>query len=181
MKSIEELTHYELLNIEPWASPGKIRQAYHRGLATYGPESIAAHNLVSEEERARMRQKLDRAYRTLMDPESRVDYDRSLGILEEVRSKASELASEKRQPYEDGPRSFRGAELKRFREALGISLENISQETKIKVSHLQALESEDLESLPGPFFIRGFLKAYASCLKLNPEELVKGYLDSVGH
>jgi DnaJ-class molecular chaperone len=179
MKSIEELTHYELLNIEPWAGPGKIRQAYHKGLATYGPESIAAHNLVSEEERAKMRQKLDKAYRILMDPESRADYDRSLGILDEVKSKAAEVASKKEQPYEDGPRSFGGVDLKRFRETLGISLENISQETKIKVSHLQALESGDIESLPGPFFIRGFLKAYASSLKLNPDELVKGYLSSV--
>jgi DnaJ-class molecular chaperone len=176
MKSIEDLNHYELLSVEPWASAGKIRHAYHKGLATYGPESIAAHNLVSEEERARMRQRLDKAYRTLMDPESRTDYDRSIGIAEEEPPSKTDVASEKPTPLMDGPRSFRGADLKRYREAHGISLESISQETKIKISHLQALESEDIESLPGAFFIRGFLKAYASFLKLNPEDVLKGYL-----
>lgn len=176
MKSIEELNHYELLSIEAWASPGKIRQAYHKGLATYSPDSVAAHNLVSEEEKARMRQRLDKAYRTLMDSESRADYDLSIGLVAEKASEGTEPAPEKNTPHADGPRTYRGSDLKRFREGLGISLENISQETKIKVSHLHALESEDLESLPGTFFIRGFLKAYAACLKLRPEDVVEGYL-----
>lgn len=176
MKSIEELNHYELLSVEPLASPGKIRQAYHKGLATYSPDSVAAHNLVSEEEKARMRQRLDKAYRTLMDPESRADYDRSLGLVAEKAAEGAEAAPEKSSPAVDGPRTYRGTDLKRYREALGISLDSISQETKIKVSHLQALESEDLESLPGTFFIRGFLKAYAACLKLKPEDVVEGYL-----
>lgn len=176
MKAIEQLNHYELLSIKPWASPGKIRQAYHKGLATYGADSIAAHNLISEEEKARMRQRLDKAYRTLMDPESRADYDRSIGVAEQEPPSTADVSPEKLIPLMNGPRSFRGPDLKRYREALGICLETISQETKIKIAHLQALESEDLESLPGSFFIRGFLKAYASCLKLNPEDVLKGYL-----
>ncbi|MCZ6700550.1 MAG: helix-turn-helix transcriptional regulator, partial [bacterium] len=78
-----------------------------------------------------------------------------------------------------GPRSFRGPTLTRHREALGISLESISSETKMKASHFEAIEAEDIEALPGPFFLRGFLKAYASCLGLDPDEVVKGFLESI--
>ncbi len=178
MKAIEELTLYELLSVETWASPGKIRQAYHLGLATYGPDSIAAHNLVSEEERVRMRQRLDKAYRILMDPDSRATYDQTIGISHDGEDTPGPVDVGHQELRGDGPRSFSGPDLKRYREAVGISLDSISQETKIKVSHLEAIEAEDIDSLPGTFFLRGFLKAYASCLKLNPQDVVESYLEA---
>lgn len=176
MKPIDKLNHYELLNLEPSASPGRIRESYHLGLSTYGADSIAAHNLLSDEERAKMRHRLDKAYRILMDPETRAEYDTSLGITEGVSSKSTEVEKERPEALREGPRSFRGGDLKHYREALGISLESISHKTKIKTSHLEALESEHMECLPGLFFTRGFLKAYAACLRLNPDEVVNGYL-----
>ncbi len=179
MKPVDELTLYELLNVEPWASSGEIRKAYHVGLATYGPNSIAAHNIVEEDERTNMRRRLDAAYRTLMDPEGRATYDRSLsGHAEEPAPAAPADTAVGKSAAGKGPRSLRGPDLKRYREALGISLKSISYDTKIKVSHLEAIETENLADLPGPFFSRGFLKAYASCLKLDPDELTREYLQS---
>ncbi|MCH7645922.1 MAG: DnaJ domain-containing protein [Nitrospinae bacterium] len=91
MKPLAELTCYELLNVELWASAKEIQRAYHAGLATYGPDSIAAHNVVEEEERARMRQQLYVAYRTLMDSESRARYDRSLSHEDKQIRKIPEI------------------------------------------------------------------------------------------
>ncbi len=179
MKPLTELTCYELLNVEQWASAKEIQRAYHVGLATYGPDSIAAHNVVVEEERTRMRQQLYLAYRTLMDSGSRARYDHSLSHDNESAPKTTEFVEAKPKTRIKGPRSFRGPNLKRHREALGISLERISSETKIKASHFEAIEAEDIEALPGPFFLRGFLKAYASCLGLDPDEVVKGFLESI--
>ena len=179
MKPLAKLTCYELLNVEQWASAKEIQRAYHVGLETYGPDSIAAHNVVVEEERARMRQQLYVAYRTLMDSENRAKYDHSLSHNNESAPKTEEIVEAKPTTRIKGPRSFRGPNLKRHREALGISLEIISSETKIKASHFEAIEAEDIEALPGPFFLRGFLKAYASCLGLDPDEVVKGFLESI--
>jgi len=179
MKPLAELTCYELLNVELWASAKEIQRAYHAGLATYGPDSIAAHNVVEEEERAIMRQQLYVAYRTLMDSGSRARYDHSLSHEDESAPKTAEFVEAKPITPTKAPKKFRGPNLKRHREALGINLETISYETKIKVSHLEAIEAEDIEALPGPFFLRGFLKTYASCLGLDPDEVVKGFLESV--
>jgi curved DNA-binding protein CbpA len=180
MKPLDELTLYELMNVEPWASPGDIRRAYHMGLATYGTDSIAAHNILEEDDRENMRQRLEAAYRTLMDPERRVTYDRSLsGYTEEPPSEApaADLPTSESEAGE-GPSSFRGPDLKRYREELGISLESISYDTKIKICHLESIEAENFDDLPGPFFLRGFVKAYASCLKLDPEDLLREFLQS---
>ncbi|MCH7922254.1 MAG: helix-turn-helix domain-containing protein [Nitrospinae bacterium] len=178
MKPLAELTCYELLNVEQWASAKEIQRAYHAGLATYGSDSIAAHNVVEEEERARMRQQIYVAYRTLMDSEGRAKYDRSLSHEDKQIRKIPEILDATPITPTNAPKKFRGPNLKRHREALGINLETISYETKIRVSHFEAIEAENIEALPGPFFLRGFLKAYASCLGLDPDEVVKGFLES---
>ena len=108
MKPVAKLTCYELLNVEQWASAKEIQRAYHVGLETYGPDSIAAHNVVVEEERARMRQQLYVAYRTLMDSESRAKYDHSLSHENESAPKAAEFVEAKPTTRIKGPRSFRG-------------------------------------------------------------------------
>lgn len=179
LRPLDELTLYELINVEPWASPGEIRRAYHMGLATYGPNSIAAHNLLEEEERANMRRRLEAAYRTLMDPERRTTYDRSLSghTIEPGPGSPVDVPTSQPAPVE-GPPSYSGPDLKRYREALGISLKSIAYDTKIKIHHLEAIEAENFDDLPGPFFLRGFIKAYASCLKLDPEELLREFLQS---
>lgn len=180
MKSIDELTHYELLNIHPSASPGEIRRAYLQSLATFGPNSLAAHNLLDEAELARARKLIDRAYQTLIDPVSRARYDKMVGLREEeaVEETDPSAPSDKKARVEP-PSSFRGADLRRYRQEVGISLEAINRETKIPIRHLKAIEEEEVDRLPGLFFLKGFLKTYASCLKLDPKEVADKYLQAV--
>ena len=47
-----------------------------------------------------------------------------------------------------------GAYLKRQREMRKISLEEISQTTKISLQCLKALEADDLDALPGSIFAK---------------------------
>jgi len=69
-----------------------------------------------------------------------------------------------------------GQKLKQIRETKGISLEEISEETRIRMKYLQAIESNDIESLPSPMQMRGFLRLYASFLSIELESLqVEGY------
>jgi cytoskeleton protein RodZ len=63
-----------------------------------------------------------------------------------------------------------GEWLRQRREELGISLEQAEADTRIRARYLQALEAEDLDTLPDPIVGRGFLRNYASYLGLGAEE-----------
>jgi cytoskeleton protein RodZ len=69
-----------------------------------------------------------------------------------------------------------GEELRRERIIRDISLEEISQATKISLRLLKALEESNVRILPAPTFTRGFIRAYARHLGIDPEEKVNAYL-----
>jgi cytoskeleton protein RodZ len=68
-----------------------------------------------------------------------------------------------------------GERLRREREMRGISLNEISESTKISRRHLESLENEDFDSLPGGVFNRGFVRAYARFVGINEEQAVADY------
>jgi cytoskeletal protein RodZ len=65
--------------------------------------------------------------------------------------------------------------LKRERELRGISLRQISEETRIGVRFLEALEEGRLEVIPGEFYRRSYLRAYARYLGLDEDRAVNVY------
>lgn len=62
--------------------------------------------------------------------------------------------------------------MRRSREELGLTLEDVQTITYIQRRYLEALEQERFEELPDPVVGRGFLRSYASVLKLDPDVLV---------
>ena len=68
-----------------------------------------------------------------------------------------------------------GTSLRTERETRGITLEQIAAATRIGRSYLEALERDDLAYLPGGVFNRGFVRAYAQFLGLDPDEAVEAY------
>lgn len=65
--------------------------------------------------------------------------------------------------------------LRRERELRGISLKQISEDTKIGVRFLEALEQDRLEVIPGEFYRRSYLRAYAKYLGLDEDRAVNAY------
>jgi len=65
-----------------------------------------------------------------------------------------------------------GVRLRTQREEKGVSLEEISRQTKIKVSLLEALERNDLTYWPRGLFGRAYLKSYAQHVGLDAEPLL---------
>ncbi len=61
----------------------------------------------------------------------------------------------------------------RIRKALDIK--DVEAATKIRSKYLEALEQNDFEVLPGPTFVKGFLRQYAAFLKLDADALVDEY------
>jgi len=65
-----------------------------------------------------------------------------------------------------------GSQLKGAREARKITIEQASHVLRIRVRYLQALESESIEDIPSAVQARGFIRAYAQYLKIEPEPLL---------
>ncbi|MFD1426226.1 transcriptional regulator with XRE-family HTH domain [Kroppenstedtia sanguinis] len=68
-----------------------------------------------------------------------------------------------------------GILLRETREAKGYSLEQVQQSTKIHIEYLRALENDQFDSLPSPFYVRAFLRSYAHCLGLDAQPLMDRY------
>jgi cytoskeleton protein RodZ len=64
-----------------------------------------------------------------------------------------------------------GTLLRQKRESLGLTLEKAGGLTHIHVKHLQAIESDDLSTIPSVPQARGFVRNYAGFLGVSPEEI----------
>lgn len=73
-----------------------------------------------------------------------------------------------------------GETLRRERELRQISLREISEATKINLRYLDALERDDFRHLPGGVFNKGFVRAYAQFIGIDPESMVNAYLEEEG-
>ncbi|MFN8383696.1 MAG: DUF4115 domain-containing protein [Anaerolineales bacterium] len=65
-----------------------------------------------------------------------------------------------------------GQRLKQTREARYLTLERASEDTRIRVLFLQALEADDYSVIPSAAQGRGFLRNYAEYLDLNIDEMI---------
>jgi GAF domain-containing protein len=74
------------------------------------------------------------------------------------------------------PESF-GARLRQQRERQQIALITIAEQTKIKLSLLDALERDDVSHWPAGIFRRAFIRAYAHAIGLEPDEVVREFLE----
>src|SRR3981081_2204893 len=74
------------------------------------------------------------------------------------------------------PESF-GARLRQRREKQQIALTTIAEQTKIKLSLLEALERDDLWHWPEGIFRRAFVRAYAQAIGREPRVVVREFLE----
>lgn len=68
-----------------------------------------------------------------------------------------------------------GATLRETRMRERIDVSEIEAKTKIRARYLRALENEEWDLLPGPTFVRSFLRTYAQALGLDGKALVEEY------
>jgi len=65
-----------------------------------------------------------------------------------------------------------GATLASQREAMGWTVEQVAEQLKLAVRQVVAIEAGDYAALPSPAVTRGFVRAYAKILRLDPAPLV---------
>src|SRR5688572_13786321 len=68
-----------------------------------------------------------------------------------------------------------GETLRETRMRRRIDMTEVETATKIRAKYLRALENEEWELLPGPTFVKTFLRTYADYLELDSRLLVEEY------
>jgi cytoskeletal protein RodZ len=68
-----------------------------------------------------------------------------------------------------------GEALRERRMSMKIDVHEVEEETKIRAKYLRALENEEYNLLPGPAYVKSFLRTYAEFLNLDSRELVNAY------
>ncbi len=73
------------------------------------------------------------------------------------------------------PAPAMGEMLRQARADLGLSVDTVAQKLRLAPKQILAIEGEDYEHLPGPTYVRGYLRSYAQLLGLSPEEVIGVY------
>jgi hypothetical protein len=68
-----------------------------------------------------------------------------------------------------------GETLREARVRQRVNIEELEQSTKIRAKYLRALENEEFGLLPGPTYVKSFLRTYAEKLGLDPQLLVEEF------
>ncbi len=68
-----------------------------------------------------------------------------------------------------------GEKLKKVRESLKLTFDDVEKSTKIRKKYIKALESGDHNTLPPDVYVRGFLKSYAKILGLASQKVLALY------
>ncbi|EGI81797.1 transcription regulation protein [Streptococcus pneumoniae GA17328] len=57
----------------------------------------------------------------------------------------------------------------------GLSLDELQKKTEIQLDMLEAMEADDFDQLPSPFYTRSFLKKYAWAVELDDQIVLDAY------
>src|SRR5271167_2494672 len=68
-----------------------------------------------------------------------------------------------------------GTTLREARMRARIDVSEIEAQTKIRAKYLRALENEEWDLLPGPTYVKSFLRTYAQALGLDDKALLEQY------
>ena len=92
----------------------------------------------------------------------------------DLTSKTSEQTSED-ESRDGGAGGSLGQQLRRAREALGVSLRDMSEQTRITMRNLEAIEADEYKDLPGGIFNKSFIKSYARHIRFDEQRALALY------
>ena len=84
------------------------------------------------------------------------------------------------QKVERDSADYTNLSLARWRRKTTLSLEQISQSTKISVRALQAIEAEDFKKLPGGIYSTSYIRQYARAIEFDESRILSLYYSVMG-
>lgn len=71
-----------------------------------------------------------------------------------------------------------GQYLRQQREAKAMSIEEVARATRVPMSSVERLESDQFDELPGEVFVRGFMRSYARAVGIDADDVLARYTAS---
>ena len=68
-----------------------------------------------------------------------------------------------------------GEKLRQAREAKGVSISEVAEQTRISALYLESIENDDYRPLPGGIFNKGFVKSFAKYVGVDENEAMQDY------
>ena len=170
---------YAALGLEPRASRDEVERAYRFCLELYGEGSVATYSLLEPTEAEQIRLRVREAYEVLTDEDRRRAYDESRGFLPPDSPVLPFRSPSAAAPVGELPEVLTGADLRKMREARGMSLRHIATVTKIGIRYLEYVEEDRFAFLPAPVYLRGFLQEYARLVGIDPRRAADAYMSRV--
>ncbi|HKZ32495.1 MAG TPA: helix-turn-helix domain-containing protein [Vicinamibacteria bacterium] len=167
---------YAALGLEPRASRDEVERAYRFSLELYGEGALGTYSLLEPAEAEAQRVRVCEAYEVLSDEQKRQAYDAAQGFLPPETPVLPFPSPKHSRDAQELPEVLTGAELRRMREARGVSLRHIASVTKIGLRYLEYLEEDRFQFLPAPVYLRGFLQEYARLVGIDPRRTADAYM-----
>ncbi len=165
---------YDVLELSFEASEEEIRRGHRRLRQAFSDESIAGAGAWNASERVAALLKLDEALKVLTNPALREAYDlsvsppsRRISLAPKASVQPESLVAAQALVDALSPDTIDGPILRQVREARGLSLQEIAEQTRIRSTFLSAIEEEAVETLPARVYVAGFVRQYLNRLGIN--------------
>ncbi|QDK39466.1 helix-turn-helix transcriptional regulator [Bdellovibrio sp. NC01] len=200
MQATARYNYYEILELQAGAPQHEVSAAYERARNTYSGDNPAIYTIFSEQEARELLVMIEEAYQVLGNKILRNIYDQRLlsgraslndltyaSIIEASKQVFPEPkpVEKKEAAYKKDPEfekeiaaqeNWDGAFLKKVREYKQISVERMSEITKINSWYVTALEKMDAANLPAIVFVRGYVVQIARALVLDDKKVADSYM-----
>lgn len=201
MEMNTRFNYYDILELSPQCSQNDITDAYKKAKATYSGQNPALYTIFSEQEAREYLRLVEESYSVLGNRSLRALYDEKLvkGIRETSSVAYDNLLQESRinKNYQlpkiqrfkpefemnaeleseiKAQSAWTGSYLKKVREYKKVSLEQLSEVTKITPFYLNALEAMQIENLPASVFVRGYVIQVCRVLSLDEKKVADSYM-----
>jgi flagellar biosynthesis protein FlhG len=175
---VEEIRRedWEVLGVEPGAELEKVHRAYHTRRNLFAESSLATYSLLGTDERNELLGRIDEAFMRISNAAADLTVNPAIADQpEDVRDVSLEGLKTPTDLVADP-----GPYLRHHRLVSGLTLEQVSVETKVRPNLIDAIELEDWQKLPASVFVRGFVLQVARLLRLDdPEGLASAYIEKM--
>ncbi|QDK47194.1 helix-turn-helix domain-containing protein [Bdellovibrio sp. ZAP7] len=202
MEATTRSNYYEILELPANSPQHEVTAAYERARNTYSGENPAIYTIFSEHEAREFLVLIEEAYQVLGNKILRNIYDQRLlsgmaslndltyaSIVEaskkvapvevkatEKKPAAAYTKDEKFEAEIKAQENWTGDFLKKVREYKGITVERMSEITKINAWYVKAIEKTEPDNLPAVVFVRGYVVQIARALGVDDKKAADSYM-----
>lgn len=167
---------WEVLGVEPGADLEKVHRAYHTRRSLFAESSLATYSMLDKGERSDLMERIDEAFMRISNAVADMPIQGETDFAGNSPNGFDLAGMHTPTDLVGDPGGF----LRYHRLIAGLTLEQISVETKIRPNLIEAIEQEDWDLLPAAVFVRGFVVQVARLLHMDePDQLATSFVQKM--